>query len=1198
MYIMYVGTLLLILIVTKIEAIREKGHDKQNHPTGCFSLGNYGYTLPAGDVILRYGEPLNLTCTLFNSTIERWRKNNGYELSSADLYFYRNYKNIYPNNEYDLNNKRAEKVEIINETSIRLYIEKPDLAERDVIFCHFNDSVPKQYSVCTNVVAVGVPPQKVTDFSCMAINFEKLICTWTAPENYVRTQYEVRYKFKSNHTTDHNKNNLQRHHHKKKSALLTSFVCPSNTTDDSIISNMSCELSLYTTPQYRQSKRHYTFKLRANNTFGEIEQVYEFDHYKRMRPHPVENLRAQATSPHSILLTWMYTAKVDAFPERVEGKILYKCEFCNDSWVLDNNTFVSETFKKKITRYELKNLRYAHALYDIRVSIKPIEADEDMWSNYTVVTKRTESKVPDRSPSVTQGSFQVINLNNEYNRDVYVYFQSLKESEQNGQNFTYEVDIKPNATMVELTKTFVKFEKLHEDQEYVVRVWSKNEIGRSYWPSRVVIPKNSIPEPSQLIKIGHGYNSYKLQWEAPKVNQPITNYTLFWCMNDRDRPYQCTGYLNWTIVSNATRQFETTLTNDTYQFAIAANTENGSSGMRWAECTVLNNGTLGKIRNIWINSVGPNFIELRWKLDCSDIISEVIGYVIYYCKTPDRILPETGCGKDEIKNFTVPGDLKLQSATLPNLEPYTSYELALSIKSTNSLSPRSLFIRNVTSDSAPSTPPKITNITVTNASISLEWTPPEKANGRIIKYVIYYNDNKLETKPDTKKTIEGLESYKNYTISMKACNQFCSNETIKRTVTTRMGTPAKIGRPFVLPTNDSSGTMNNIISWDKPNPPRGELDYYQLKITGTNIDSEEITNFTNADNYTIQNCREAGYSFSVYLRAVNIIDGEHWPGPWSDPLQISCYKSSWYIMVILFVAILTFVMICIGCRRLYICWSIARHVEIKLPPGLAPAVEHPEKNSDIIDRNFDHDPDEELLLERMIEKYHAGDSSGCSSGQVSITSSVESTHLSVDSGTDQPRNVADDNKENSLRQRNVSLKGYVMHDAAPVVNRATKPVATPPGNYCLIGVDPSTKSPIDSPYVTINDLDQSISPYIAIDQPSSAPPPYTMTDIFKVPNPGYVPFSPKEPASKNTGYVVAGDLTSVPVPDAKTDYLVMDTQVGLKPTTVWQQPSIIEPSLTKSGYVTVGDAPPPLSVKDPKGYVSHRQFESKALKED
>lgn len=101
-----------------------------------------------------------------------------------------------------------------------------------------------------------------------------------------------------------------------------------------------------------------------------------------------------------------------------------------------------------------------------------------------------------------------------------------------------------------------------------------------------------VPEPTSFTKIAFGEGTYELSWSAPVLKPgqlPIQNYTIFWCNNERDRPYQCKGYLQWVEVSNTTIYNITVPDNEIFQFAISANTHNASSGMVWASCTVIHN---------------------------------------------------------------------------------------------------------------------------------------------------------------------------------------------------------------------------------------------------------------------------------------------------------------------------------------------------------------------------------------------------------------------------------------------------------------------------------------------------------------------------------------------------------------------------------------------------------------------------------
>lgn len=153
-----------------------------------------------------------------------------------------------------------------------------------------------------------------------------------------------------------------------------------------------------------------------------------------------------------------------------------------------------------------------------------------------------------------------------------------------------------------------------------------------------------IDEPKSFVKMSFGLGKYKLSWNKPKSDGPYyyTNYTIFWCLDSKELPYQCKGHLNWTVVSVNTTEYNISLDeSQSPQFAISANSNIGSSGMIWATCTLTHNQSIGKMKTVWINNVGSNFIEVGWKLDCSDRIMSVDGFIIYYC--PILSLREKSC---------------------------------------------------------------------------------------------------------------------------------------------------------------------------------------------------------------------------------------------------------------------------------------------------------------------------------------------------------------------------------------------------------------------------------------------------------------------------------------------------------------------------------------------------------------------------
>lgn len=62
----------------------------------------------------------------------------------------------------------------------------------DYYVCLYNEQL-----VCNNLVSVGVPPQDVKDFKCIGYNYESLVCSWTPPQNYIKTNYSLTYHVNS-----------------------------------------------------------------------------------------------------------------------------------------------------------------------------------------------------------------------------------------------------------------------------------------------------------------------------------------------------------------------------------------------------------------------------------------------------------------------------------------------------------------------------------------------------------------------------------------------------------------------------------------------------------------------------------------------------------------------------------------------------------------------------------------------------------------------------------------------------------------------------------------------------------------------------------------------------------------------------------------------------------------------------------------
>ena len=83
--------------------------------------------------------------------------------------------------------------------------------------------------------------------------------------------------------------------------------------------------------------------------------------------------------------------------------------------------------------------------------------------------------------------------------------------------------------------------------------------------------------------------------------------------------FQCEGQLDWLTVDKSNHTVNVTLpTENVYQFAVAANTLDYSSGMSWATCTILHNKVVGKLKTVTVDVVTKHSMVVRWRLDCTD----------------------------------------------------------------------------------------------------------------------------------------------------------------------------------------------------------------------------------------------------------------------------------------------------------------------------------------------------------------------------------------------------------------------------------------------------------------------------------------------------------------------------------------------------------------------------------------------------
>ncbi|CAD6201388.1 GSCOCT00000191001.2-RA-CDS [Cotesia congregata] len=963
----------------------------------ALGLDTPGRTWPTNDIILEYGQSLRILCILNQTIVDKEFPGK----NASNLSFYRNDKKM-----------EREYIRIINSTTIEMFVEKPP-PSHDMYHCKLqtSESIKDDVAVCLNNVAVGFKPEEPKNFSCISHNWENLTCTWVPVDNFIKTTHTLTFM-----------------------SSRKLFPCPKHEKEKKLPLN-SCLWDFSTDPIYRQTLENYTFLMTVRNALGNMTRQYKFQHFANTIPAKPDNLTVVNKTTESALLYWAVPFPMQNFPPGLHHKIAYQHQWDRlKTWQIINITNGLHEDKKF---YNLTGLEYANTVYDVRVFMKSaIAKGDDKWSPFSDITFRTPPRceyrfvvclmfillivnLPGRLPRTDIGSFEI--TENNANKVLYLYWQVIPRYLENGDNFKYQVTLtevngrKTHIMPNETTRSYAVF-KGFDFFNYTFQVTTSNIVGTYPKSTSIHVPSQyDMPQqPLAVTKIAFDEGLYELSWKSPLLSNQIINYTIFWCENERDRPYQCTGYLDWVHVPKNTTIYNITVPSPekVYQFAVSANTEKASSGMVWASCTVIHNKVSSKMKSVWINTIGSDVIDVGWKLDCSDRIGVVEGFVIYYCPI---VSPKNSTCREPKQNTTIRADPLMMRSTVTGLKPYTTYKITIAFWTKTGEGLESEPLYNTTLESAPTAPQNVKVISITNSSLFVTWDPPSAMNGVLLYYEVHFNGNTQKVEDSTTNVLlKDLMSYKNYTITVTACTVKCSVESRPIIALTKIGVPGKINRPPIVKIQDSNFA---IVIWSRPQNPGGRVDYYQVSAPGYIVINSNGTETKIPIPGCVENERDTTYRFKV--RAINInTDGEHLAGPWSDIGETSCWNAgiSPRVYIIIWVICGIFALLVIAATFIYTkkMWrrcKLMQDCEVKLPPGLAA----------------------EKLLQKPGEQHirqSSADSSGCSSVQESVTSSLTSnSHVSNDSGTETDPVSSLQNKlldttlvweSSSLRQRNVS----------------------------------------------------------------------------------------------------------------------------------------------------------------------------------
>lgn len=153
-------------------------------------------------------------------------------------------------------------------------------------------------------------------------------------------------------------------------------------------------------------------------------------------PGKPENLKVINKTAYSAYLEWSLPYPMPNFPPGLVQRVEYLPQWeSRESW----HRVDTEKLDTNDNQLNITSLKYANTLYDIRVYLKSAKANHNdkLWSAPAAITVKTKPDLPGAPPKTDLGSFEV--FNHVDSRDVYIYWQTIPDYLQNGDEFGYKI---------------------------------------------------------------------------------------------------------------------------------------------------------------------------------------------------------------------------------------------------------------------------------------------------------------------------------------------------------------------------------------------------------------------------------------------------------------------------------------------------------------------------------------------------------------------------------------------------------------------------------------------------------------------------------------------------------------------------------------------------------------------------------------
>uniref|UniRef100_A0A667Y1Y1 Neural cell adhesion molecule L1 n=1 Tax=Myripristis murdjan TaxID=586833 RepID=A0A667Y1Y1_9TELE len=306
------------------------------------------------------------------------------------------------------------------------------------------------------------------------------------------------------------------------------------------------------------------------------------------------------------------------------------------------------------------------------------------------------------------------------------------------EDLLHEPGVWHNLTEVEGTSTTAQL-NLSPYVYYAFRVLALNHVGYSQpsQPSRQYRTNPAAPDenPSDVKGVGSEHNNLVISWMPLKgfqSNGPGLHYKIEWRQKDVDQDWSSESVANVTqFVVSGTPTFVP------YEIKVQAVNDYGSGPE--PEVVTGYSGEdqpLTAPENVQVMVHNSTIAEVHWEpVPTSSVRGKLLGYNVYFQR--ERSLTETEVDPEQKEQvLTFSGNRS--EGRLPGLQPYSLYNLCVKVFNSKGEGPPSTSKNFETPEGVPG-PPSFLNIVNPNMdSLTLEWGPPLKNNGRLTGYTLKY----------------------------------------------------------------------------------------------------------------------------------------------------------------------------------------------------------------------------------------------------------------------------------------------------------------------------------------------------------------------------------------------------------------------------------------------------------------------------